>query len=192
VRARRAPSRCSSRLPVSRRSGPGRVTAIPATIAAAVALGSLAAACGGGSDTNGVAHLGSTTSTTGQSSSGGPMAQALEFAACMRDHGATDFPDPKTSGTGKVSVSIPDSPQAAAAQKACQHLLPNGGSPDTREQAKERTFLLKYTACMRRHGVPNFPDPDSDGKFPSTGGFDRTSPSFEAARTACQRSPADS
>jgi hypothetical protein len=66
------------------------VTAIPATIAAAVALGSLAAACGGGSDTNGVAHLGSTTSTTGQSSSGNPMAQALAFAACMRNHGGTD------------------------------------------------------------------------------------------------------
>ena len=114
------------------------------------------------------------------------MAQALEFAVCMRNHGATDFPDPKTSGTGKVTSRMPDSPQAKAAQKACRHLLPNGGSPDTREQAKERAFLLKYAACMRRHGVPNFPDPDSDGKFPSTGGFDRTSPSFEAARAACQ------
>jgi hypothetical protein len=162
------------------------VTAIPATILTAVAQGSPAAACGGGLDTNGVARLGSTTSTTGQSSSGNPMAQAFAFAACMRDHGATDFPDPKTSGTGKVTSTMPDSPQAKAAQKACRHLLPNGGSPDTREQAKERAFLLKYAACMRRHGVPNFPDPDSDGKFPSTGGFDRTSPSFEAARTACQ------
>jgi hypothetical protein len=164
------------------------VTAIPATIAAAaVALGSLAAACGGSSDANGIAHLGSTTSTTGQSSSGGPMAQALEFAACMRNHGGTDFPDPKTSGTGKVTSRMPDSPQAKAAQKACRHLLPNGGSPDTSEQTKERTFLLKYAACMRRHGITKFPDPNSQGRFPEhPAGFDPRSPSFEAARTACQ------
>jgi hypothetical protein len=116
------------------------------------------------------------------------MAQALAFAACMRNHGATDFPDPKTSRTRKVTSTMPDSPQAKAAQKACRHLPPNGGSPDTSEQAKERTFLLKYAACMRRHGITKFPDPNSQGRFPEhPAGFDPRSPSFEAARRACQR-----
>ena len=27
---------------------------------------------------------------------------------------------------------------------------------------------VKFSACMRKHGVPNFPDPDSQGSSPST------------------------
>jgi hypothetical protein len=145
----------------------------------------VASACGGGSGTNGVAHLGSTT-TTGRSSSRNPMAEALKYAACMRAHGVTDFPDPKTSGTGGVILSLPDSPKTTTAQKACRQLLPGGGVADASEQAKERAFLLKYATCMRKHGISNFPDPDSQGKFPSTAGFDRTGPFFEAAEKACQ------
>jgi hypothetical protein len=157
-----------------------------AIAAAAAALSLLAAGCSGNSGGSGVAHLGSATTTTGQSSSRDPMAQALEFATCMRSHGVPNFPDPKTNGTGKVTLSLPDSLEATAAQKACHQFLPGEGRPDTKEQAKERAFLLKYAACMRKHGITKFPDPDSDGKFPNTGGFDRTGPFFEAARKACQ------
>ncbi len=164
---------------------PRRTAFAALAVAGVAALSVLAAGCGGGSPASGVAHLGSTTGTTGHSSSRDPMAIALKYAACMRRHGATDFPDPKTNGTGKVVLSIPDSPKTTTAQKACRQLLPGGGTPDTREQTKERTFLLRYAACMRKHGISSFPDPDSQGKFPSTAGFDRTSPFFEAAQKAC-------
>src|SRR4030095_7285984 len=53
-----------------------------------------------------------------------------------------------------------------------------------------------YSACMRSHGVPNFPDPDSDGRLKITSGVskngqktgvDVNSPRFKTARRACQR-----
>jgi hypothetical protein len=45
-----------------------------------------------------------------------------------------------------------------------------------------------YSACMRSHGVPNFPDPNSNGgiKLDSTRGLDRSSPQFESAEEACK------
>jgi hypothetical protein len=47
-----------------------------------------------------------------------------------------------------------------------------------------------YSACMRSHGVPKFPDPDSDGRLrlragPGTG-IDPQSAQFEAAAEACR------
>ena len=47
---------------------------------------------------------------------------------------------------------------------------------------------LKFAACMRSHGVPNFPDPTPGGggiKIPS--GVDPASPSFQSAQRACQK-----
>jgi hypothetical protein len=51
-----------------------------------------------------------------------------------------------------------------------------------------------YSACMRSHGVPNFPDPDSKGRIKITSGVaangqktgvDVNSPQFDRARKAC-------
>jgi hypothetical protein len=51
---------------------------------------------------------------------------------------------------------------------------------------------VAYSACMRRNGVGNFPDPDSQGriKINSSGektGVDVDSPQFKAAQKACQK-----
>src|SRR5512133_1474548 len=52
-----------------------------------------------------------------------------------------------------------------------------------------------FAACMRKHGVPNFPDPDSQGRFKITSGVDKSgqktgvdtnSPQFKAAAQACR------
>jgi hypothetical protein len=47
----------------------------------------------------------------------------------------------------------------------------------------------KFSACMRKHGVTSFPDPNSQGviKFGSTSGIDPNSPTFKSARTVCQK-----
>jgi hypothetical protein len=154
--------------------------------AAAVALALLAAGCGSTSGKSGVAHLGSTTTTTGPSSSADPMAEMIKFATCMRTHGVPDFPDPRTSGTGNVILSIPDSPKGKAAKQACHQLLPGGGAPPASEQAQMLASLLKYARCMRTHGVTGFPDPDNQGEFPSALGlFNRSSPNYRAADKAC-------
>src|SRR5882672_2698958 len=53
-----------------------------------------------------------------------------------------------------------------------------------------------YSACMRKNGVANFPDPDSSGRIKltfgrsasgATTGVDTNSPQFAKAQQACQR-----
>jgi len=157
-----------------------------AIVGAAVALSLLAAGCGGGSGKSSVAHIGSTTTTaTGSSSSPDPMAPLIKYATCMRTHGVPDFPDPKTSATGNVMLEDPNSPRARAAKQTCRQLLPGGGAAPANEQAQRLASLLKYARCMRTHGITNFPDPDNQGEFPSTSGFNRSSPNYRAATKAC-------
>jgi hypothetical protein len=54
--------------------------------------------------------------------------QALKFAECMRHNGVPNFPDPKFSSGGGVSMNLkginPGSPQFQAAAKACQSNSP--------------------------------------------------------------------
>jgi hypothetical protein len=53
---------------------------------------------------------------------------------------------------------------------------------------------LKFSQCMRTHGVPNFPDPTSSGGGQPTiqlnggpgSGLDPQSPQFQAAQSACK------
>jgi hypothetical protein len=180
------------------------VTAIPATFAAAaVALGSLAAACGGGSDTNGIAHLGSTPTTTSGANIGASRSRddrnvLVAFAVCMRRHGLPNFPDPRADSNGyhlrygAENGIDPRSSQFTTAEQACRRLLPNGGRQSSQEQAKELQEDLEYAVCMRAHGVPSFPDPkvSSDGTVEIGIGakshVNPSSPSVKAAERACQ------
>jgi len=43
-----------------------------------------------------------------------------------------------------------------------------------------------YVACMRSHGVPGFPDPDSSGRIQLPSTIDDRSPTVRAAYRACQ------
>jgi len=169
--------------------------AVPA-LAATVALALLAAGCGGASG-NRVAQLGSST-TQDSASAGAPSAPAqtndpVAFARCMRAHGVPAYPDPASGGQlvkktpEQLGVSLP---RFQAAQGDCRNLLPNGGSGPTQAQLQaERAQALDYAWCVRAHGVPNFPDPDSTGRIPdpATVGINQGSPKFEAANQACGR-----
>ncbi len=170
--------------------------------ATVVSLGLLLSACGGGS-TPGVASLGTTTTTaasssqsTGASGTTSTKREAgIRFSRCMRSHGVPNFPDP-TAGTGTGGVRIspnsgidPNSPAFRAASKACQSLVPKPSAAQVR-QAEQNA--LKFSKCMRSHGVPNFPDPQfSTGgaaiKISANGGLRPTSPTFQAAQQACSK-----
>jgi hypothetical protein len=161
-----------------------------AAVVAAAGLGLLAAACGG-SPARHVAQLGTTTSTTASAASA-PQADALAFSHCMRSHGVPSFPDPSSSGAiPKVALEQlgVSSSRFQAAQSACRNLLANGGSGPTPAQLQqERAQALRFSGCMRTHGVPNFPDPGGDGRIPdpSSLGINQASPKFEAANQACR------
>jgi hypothetical protein len=156
--------------PVSRRAG---------VLAAAVAGAALlVAACGGG----GVRPPAVAGSTAFQN--------ALAYAQCMRSHGEPGFPDPDSKGNflnlGPVNIH---SPQYLSASKACGHLLPSYKvTPAQRNQ--ELSSALKYSACMRSHGVPSFPDPVelANGNIElRLGAGHGNSPQQQAAAQACRK-----
>jgi hypothetical protein len=162
--------------------------------AALVSLALVAAGCGGGSPGGQVARLGSTATQTGSSANvSAASAQANgALACCMRSNGVSEYPDPGSSGTVKPSLQQlgVSSSRFQAAQGACRHLLPNGGGPPNQaEQQLVSALSLRFSRCVRAHGVPGFPDPGSDGRIPdpATVGIDQGSPKFEAANQACGR-----
>ena len=109
----------------------------------------------------------------------------------MRAHGVPDFPDPVGNNlqikAGPGSDLDPNSPRMQAAQKACKSLAPGGGQSGT-VSAAQQAQALKFSACMRSHGVPNFPDPTFSGGGVQlhVTGIDPNSPQMVAAQKACQ------
>lgn len=185
------------------------------TLVVLASAGLLLAGCGGGSSTAGVAHISSDTSTSSDPSGGGsPSTESsasiqqkmVAFAQCMRTHGVPEFPEPSegkliihnSNRNGHASGVNPESSQFQAASKACKKLAPNGGKPPSpAEQAKAQEQALKFSSCMRSHGVPNFPDPEFShgggtvrikigGRKGGPSGIDPSSPQFQAAQKACQ------
>jgi hypothetical protein len=117
-----------------------------------------------------------------------PYQASLAYSQCMRTHGVPDYPDPDPSGAvsiyaGPGSDLNPNSAAWKAAKQACQSLEAAKGHRNWQE-AKQR--LLAYSACMRSHGLPDFPDPvfTADGAtltYPNN-----SSPVFKAADQACR------
>jgi len=119
----------------------------------------------------------------------------LAYSQCMRAHGITDFPDPNVQGGidlngGPGSDLNVSSPQFKAANNACKSLLPPRRAMSPAQQAAARAQALKYSRCMRAHGISDFPDPDSQGGIalkPKPGGdLDPNNPLYKAADKACK------
>lgn len=163
----------------------------------------MAAACGGGSASPGVASLGPTTTTapaSGAAQAGSNSANytaAVEYAGCMRAHGVPNFPDPTSGGVflsrqGNGQKIDRNSSQFASANKACLHLLPSGGEPTAAQMQQGLAEELKLAQCMRSHGVTNFPDPQlqSNNRISlriGGPGFDPNSSQYKAANSACKQ-----
>ncbi len=79
-----------------------------------------------------------------------------------------------------------NSPQFQSALQACRSLLPQGPSGGSRSSSNVKA-VLKYSLCMRSHGVTNFPDPNSQGLFTGGAGINPNSPASLSAMEACQR-----
>jgi len=133
---------------------------------------------------------------TGAGPSGGSDRQSeLAFSRCMRAHGITAFPDPNAQGgialnAGPGTGLDPKSPQFKAANRACRSLLPSRGPLSPAQQAEARAQALKYSRCMRAHGISDFPDPNSQGNLQiqanAGSDLDPHNPRFQAADKACQ------
>lgn len=162
---------------------------------ALAALALLAAACGGGAASPPVASVGATTSPTGgettatTATNAGDASSSFEpYATCLTQHGVAAS-SPSGRGIQITGNVDPNSPQFAAAQKACQKLAPRGGPAplSSAQQALRTKGLVKFSQCVRAHGVPSFPDPNPNSAFPWSGaGVSQLgSPLGRAAFKAC-------
>jgi hypothetical protein len=63
----------------------------------------------------------------------------------------------------------------------------SGGSPDA-QGATNSPSAVAYSNCMRSHGVPSYPDPDSSGQLPKTSAqqLGVSSSQIQTAEQACQ------
>jgi hypothetical protein len=166
-------------------------------IAALVALALLAEGCGG-SKTPSVASLG-TTSPGGSTTTTSPAKPSrAAFASCLSSHGfQASVGSAATAGSRALTVFgvvidgnvDPSSAQFQSALQACRKFLPGGGPPalTPAQQAEHAKAMASFAACMRKHGVPSFPDPDGQGLFSpsSIKGLDPTSPLFQSAFKDC-------
>jgi hypothetical protein len=180
-----------------------------ALILIVAALTSTLSACGGGSSSPAVARVATTSASTtatgrdGGDRSGTPTSPAsnhdptgllVKWAACMRSHGDPDQTDPSIDNHWGINITIPLSAPAtlsdevhggtapcnqylAAASNALRAAHPAPPPPSNNATG------VKYAACMRANGVPNYPDPT--GNKTNLRGIDMNSPFFIRANKLC-------
>jgi hypothetical protein len=112
----------------------------------------------------------------------------------MRSHGVPNYPDPNAKGVIAITTSKSLDPSSPLFEKAlgdCRKLLPAGPAPTAAQQKRIERGALALAACMRSHGVPNYPNPTfSNGGVSqrlNRSAVDPNSPIFRTAQKACQR-----
>jgi hypothetical protein len=140
----------------------------PAAFGIAVIVATIAAGCGGtqsssGTSTAAAADTSSTTTaahanTASHTSTVTPREKAVRFSECLRANGVGDFPDPNASGEfPSYGVSVTPAVWKTAVA-ACKALQPPG-SLNAHLTPAQFSAALEFAQCVRKHGVPDFPDP---------------------------------
>lgn len=170
-----------------------RARGVALLIAVLASAAVLLAACGsssGGSSTTDTAASGG---ASGTSQPAADSTKAAQFSQCMRAHGVPSFPDPDANGNLSLKVTKggpldPSSPAFKSAEQACKSLQPAGFGGGTQSEANQNK-TLQFVSCMRKNGVPNFPDPSASGAMMITGGngVDPNSPQFKSAMQTCRK-----
>jgi hypothetical protein len=146
--------------------------------ASAAALALTVAGCGGSGDSK---------SSSSGSNANSTLEQAVKYAQCMRENGVTNFPDPDKDGRIMIGAGVDNkSPQAKKAQQACKSQEPPGLLADSAQTAQAQNEWLKFAQCMRKNGVPNFPDPQDGRLLVPRDKINTNSPQFKKALNACR------
>ena len=136
---------------------------VAGVLVSSVAL--VGAGCGSNTAT-GTASSASNTGIGARSGSAGNAAntraatkreKAVKFAECVRSHGVPHFPDPDATGNFNFGVDV-SAATFTAAVNACKALQPPGTLSGHRS-TKQQSAALRFAACVRANGVPDFPDP---------------------------------
>lgn len=128
----------------------------------------------------------------------------ISLSRCMRANGVPDFPDPREGPNGGgvgwpggLMVESRDQivvmgqpiggPALVHAERTCKEYLPPGG-PGPAISEGQRAAAIADAACMRGHGLSNFPDPTFNGGRQSLTlgtGLNPASPAVRQAAKAC-------
>jgi hypothetical protein len=196
---------------MGRRPGALAILAAAAALALAACSGpaappqvaSLGTSPGASSDPGTSASVPGTSSSPGPAASSGGGTRATiadnvtpllnEWAACERSHGDPDQTDPTVSADGVIYIYIPQKAQPAGdlhertgtcsqplAEAANELRAANPVAPPP-DQAE----LLRYVACMRANGIPNYPYPNGDQTNFNGTGVDPNSPAVERVNQLC-------
>jgi hypothetical protein len=96
----------------------------------------------------------------------------LDYASCVRAHGYPSFPDPQVNSQGKATFGGGPAQNKVIGQQldhTCGPILRRlpatalGRTPVTPAVLRQERL---FAACLRRNGLPQWPDPRSDGTFP--------------------------
>lgn len=132
-----------------------------------------------------IAAIGTASVATAQQTPADRDDAVLAYAQCMRDNGYAEFPDPTPDGDLRIQITPESEGRFRAAGEACKDLAPEGFR-DEGVTPEELGALIKLSQCVRENGVPEFPDPDSDGRYDLRGvSSGPDDPRIEAAMDAC-------
>jgi hypothetical protein len=102
-----------------------------------------------------------------------------------------------TGSTGALGCAFAVEASASPRRRACQRGTPAAGcganssssnpSRKPNHASPNSDPAAEYAQCMRKHGVPSFPDPvDGHIQLQPGSSIDPSSPQFQAASKACQ------
>jgi hypothetical protein len=145
-----------------------------------VLLAALLAAGIAGCDTGGPGGGSATPPSSAPAGRQQLLALGQEWVKCLRDKGLPRMPDPELSSEGYLQFPVAggynwkdDLRKHPATIEACQSIEdrypPNAFRPRQQFTADDLRKLAEYAACVRGHGIPEFPDPNAEGEFDLSG-----------------------
>lgn len=136
-----------------------------------------------------VAGCGGSKPSSPSSNANPALEQAVKYAQCMRENGVTNFPDPDKNGRFEIAAggSNRNLPQFKKAQQACKSQEPPGIERNPAQIAQAQKEWLKLAQCMRKNGIPDFPDPQNGRLLVPRNRIDTNSPQFKKALNACRK-----
>jgi hypothetical protein len=154
-------------------------------LAAFAAVALLLGGCQGDDPEPGVASVGGTPSAATPADRD---AQISRYRGCLTEHGVKLLDTPTAEGLPQVDKEHTDPKVLGDAQEQCRQFVPSGGDA-TRPSSQDLEASRKYAACIRQHGVPDYPDPDpvsgEPGISDELGARLKADPAMATATRAC-------
>jgi hypothetical protein len=95
-----------------------------------------------------------------------------ELVVCARANGMPTLPDPQVDSNGEAHFPGGDPPEPPkSVERACRSIGERlaAARHENEQTPADAATLLRFARCMREHGLPDFPDPQADGRFRFTG-----------------------